>query len=113
MGGRTAHLRGGRVVPELPYAPRVLRTADYKLWIDAEGNPERLHHLPTDPDEQVNLVDNPDEAAQQALTLLVEVCEDFPARDGAPIYDRLPAQPWDKQEPATNSGLKPENAKSP
>lgn len=99
MGGRTAHLRDGRVVPELPYAPRVVRTADYKLWIDAEGNPERLHHLPTDPDEEINLINNPSDEAQAALTLLANAAKKFPEKDGTPIYDKLPAQPWDKKEP--------------
>lgn len=113
MGGRTAHLRNGRVVPELPYAPRVLRTAEYKLWIDAEGNSERLHHLPTDPDEQVNLINNPDEAALAALTRLVNVAKEFPKKDGAPIYDRLPAQPWDKKEPRKKTQQKSDKAKVP
>ena len=87
------------------------------MYHGAEGNPERLHHLPTDPDEQVNLIDNPDEEAQTALTLLVNVAKEFPEKDGAPIYDQLPAQPWDKKErksePPKNSPKKPDKAKSP
>ena len=98
MGGQTAALRNGRVVPDLPYAPRVLRTTDYKLWIDAKGQPERLHHLPTDPDEQVNLIDDPDEKAKAAMKLLVNAASKFPGNDAAPRYDRLPAQAWDKKE---------------
>ena len=99
MGGRTAHQRNGRVVPELPYAPRVLRTVDYKLWIDAAGRPERLHHLPSDPDEKVNLIDSPDGMAQAALSLLTKAARQFPKTDGHPRYDPLPAQPWDKKAP--------------
>lgn len=99
MGGRTAHLRDGRVVPELPYAPRVLRTSEYKLWIDAEGKPERLHHLPSDPNEAINIIENPDEPAQTALDLLTEAARQFPKTDAHPRYEPLPAQPWDKKPP--------------
>lgn len=99
MGGRTAHQRDGRVVPELPYAPRVLRTKGYKLWVDAEGQPERLHHLPSDPDEQTNLIDQAEGPAQQALDLLTEAAASFPATDAHPRYNKLPAQPWDKPPP--------------
>ncbi|MCP3918938.1 MAG: sulfatase-like hydrolase/transferase [bacterium] len=99
MGGRTAHQRNGRVVPELPYAPRVLRTVEYKLWIDAAGNPERLHHLPSDPDETANLIDRPEGKAKAALELLTEAARKFPETDGHPRYDALPAQPWDKKPP--------------
>jgi arylsulfatase A-like enzyme len=100
MGGRTAHVRDGRVVPELPYAPRVLRTVEYKLWLDAQGQPERLHHLPTDPDEEIDLLGAPDEAAKAALELLTEAARSFPETDGHPRYDPLPPQPWDKRPPA-------------
>ena len=84
MGGRTAHQRNGRVVPELPYAPRVLRTVEYKLWIDADGHPERLHHLPSDPDEQDNLIHSSDEKAKAALSLLTNAAQQFPKTDGHP-----------------------------
>ncbi|MEM7307231.1 MAG: sulfatase-like hydrolase/transferase [Planctomycetota bacterium] len=97
MGGRTAHLRDGRVQPELPYAPRVLRTADYKLWIDAEGKPERLHHLPSDPTEEANLIEAAEGKAADALRLLTEAAAAFPSVDGLPRYDALPPQPWDKK----------------
>ena len=97
MGGRTAHLREGRVRPELPYAPRVLRTTDYKLWVDANGQPERLHHLPSDPDEAVNLLDGAEGKAKAALDLLMGVVAQFPATDAIPRYTPLPAQPWDKK----------------
>lgn len=98
MGGRTAHHVKGRVVPEIPYARRVLRTADYKLWIDAQGQPERLHHLPTDPDETNNLIDAPNAKAKAALDMLSAVASQFPKEDGKPRYDRLAPQPWDKPE---------------
>ena len=101
MGGRTAHQRDGRVVPELPYAPRVLRTVEYKLWIDANGQPERLHHLPSDPEEAVNLIEDPDEAARAALELLSGVAAQFPETDGLPRYEALPPQPWDKPLPGS------------
>lgn len=97
MGGRTAHLRDGRVVPELPYAPRVLRTQDYKLWIDANGQPERLHHLPSDPTEEVNLLEGAEGKAKAALDLLMKVAAQFPEVDARPRYTALPPQPWDKK----------------
>lgn len=99
MGGRTAHFRGERVVPEIPYAQRVLRTVEYKLWIDADGNPERLIHLPSDPEEAVNLLEGAEGKAKEALDLLMEVARDFPETDAIPRYDALPPQPWDKRPP--------------
>jgi arylsulfatase A-like enzyme len=107
MGGRTAHLRDGRVQPELPYAPRVLRTADYKLWGDADGQPERLHHLPSDPDEQVNLIDRAERQARAALDLLTEAARQFPGTDGHPRYTALPAQPWDRKPAASRAPTAP------
>ena len=97
MGGRTAHLRDGRVRPEVPYAARVLRTTDYKLWINQAGQPERLHHLPSDPDEQVNLLDGAEGKAKEALDQLMQVAATFPEVDAIPRYRPLPAQPWDKK----------------
>jgi len=100
MGGRTSHFRDGRVQPELPYARRVLRTADYKLWVDTEGNPERLHHLPSDPDEEFNLLLNAedlDAPARAALELLTGAVRELPETDASPRYDALPPQPWDKR----------------
>lgn len=99
MGGRTAHQRDGRVVPELPYAPRVLRTTDYKLWVDANGEPHRLHHLPSDPDETKNLIERPGAEGEKALKLLTRAARTFPKTDAIPRYDRLPAQSWDKKPP--------------
>lgn len=104
MGGRTAHLRNGRVVPELSFAPRVLRTHDYKLWIDADGQPQRLHHLPLDPDEEVNLLPNPNPKARAALRLLTRASQRFPREDARPRYDKLPPQPWDKKPAKPKSG---------
>jgi arylsulfatase A-like enzyme len=100
MGGRTAHFRDGRVRPELPYAPRVLRTSEYKLWINAEGKAERLHHLPSDPIEQVNLLEGAEGKAKAALDQLMKVSEQFPATDAIPRYTPLPAQPWDRKPAA-------------
>jgi len=102
MGGRTSHLRDGRVQPELPYARRVLRTAEYKLWVDTDGAPERLHHLPSDPGEEVNLLEASaglDGAAQAAFDLLTDAVRGLPDTDAPPRYDALPAQPWDKRPP--------------
>jgi arylsulfatase A-like enzyme len=104
MGGRTAHLRDGRVRPELPYAPRVLRTTEYKLWINADGQPERLHHLPSDPDEAINLLEGAEGKARAALDRLVEAAGQFPKVDAIPRYTALPAQPWDKQPARVQSG---------
>lgn len=95
MGGRTAHLRDGRVRPEVPFAARVLRTREYKLWIDQDGKPERLHHLPSDPNEENNLIDAPDEKAKAALDRLLQVVATFPEVDAIPRYTPLPPQPWD------------------
>ena len=78
------------------YGHSVLRTVEYKLWIDDQGQPERLHHIPSDPAEETNLQHTAEGKAKEALDLLTKAAAEFPSTDAHPRYDPLPAQPWDK-----------------
>ena len=79
----------------------MLRTTDYKLWINADGEAERLHHLPSDPTEKVNLLEGAEGKAKAALDQLLKVAEQFPEVDAIPRYTPLPAQPWDRKPAST------------
>ncbi len=100
MGGGPAVLRGGRVVPKLPYDDRVLRDKRFKLWVGTDRKPEKLFDLVTDPWEEQNLIDSQDPAAVESLKRLSAIAATFPKADGAPIYEKNPPQSWDKKENA-------------
>lgn len=88
---------------QFPYTPnvRAVRTADWKLirYPHGDGKPDRrcadLFHLKSDPDEMINLIDDPQwadkrrELEQELERLLVEV--------GA-VPDRMPLDEGIKQE---------------
>ena len=97
MGGGPAALRRGRVVPKLPYDDRVLRDKRFKLWIGTDRQPEKLFDLASDPWEEQNLIDSQDPAAVESLKRLSAIAAGFPKKDGAPIYEKNPAQSWDKK----------------
>jgi hypothetical protein len=63
-----------------------------------------LHHLPSDPDEAINLLEGAEGKARAALDRLVEAAGQFPKVDAIPRYTALPAQPWDKQPARVQSG---------
>lgn len=101
MGGGAAAFKGGRVMPELAYDDRVLRTKRFKLWIGADRQPQKLFDLIADPWEEKNLIDSTDPAAVAAKNKLIAVAATFPKQDAGPIYDKNPPQPWDKVKGAT------------
>lgn len=100
MGGGAAALRGGRVVPRLAYDDRVLRDKRYKLWIGTDRRPVKLFDLIRDPWEERNLIESQDAADRAALERLAAIAATFPDKDGAPIYDKNPPQPWDRKPDA-------------
>lgn len=97
MGGGPAALRNGRVQPALEYDDRVIRDKDYKLWIDAKGQPVKLYQISGDQWEERNMIDSTDPEARAALKRLTAIASQFPAKDGAPIYKKNPPQKWDQK----------------
>ena len=93
MGGGVARLEGGRVVPAVDYADRVVRNKRYKLWAADKGN--KLFDMVADPGEQNDLIGSGDPAIVKARKKLEAVVKQFPSKDGVPQYDPTPAQPWD------------------
>jgi len=94
MGFGPALLDEKGVRPVERYTDRVVRDERWKLWV-LDGEPARLHDLENDPWEEENLIDSADPAAVAAKKKLAAVVAGFPARDGRPRYDPLPAQAWD------------------
>ncbi len=97
MGGGTAKVEKGRVVPRRRHADRVLRNERFKLWIE-EGSSTRLHDLLRDRGEERNLIDSDEDEVRAARALLEAAAARFPDEDGAPRYDPVPPQTWDLQD---------------
>lgn len=97
MGGGPAALRNGRVEPALKYDDRVIRDQDYKLWINAQGKPIKLYQISGDQWEERNLINSTDPQDRAALQRLTAIAAKFPAKDGAPIYQKNPPQKWDQK----------------
>ncbi|MFP4501872.1 MAG: sulfatase-like hydrolase/transferase [Candidatus Hydrogenedentota bacterium] len=97
MGGGRAVLNDNRrIVPEKDFAGRVLRDKRYKLYVDTDRAPHKLIDLETDPGEEHNIIDTPEERAAAAREKLLAALATFPRKDAAPRYDPLPPQPWEK-----------------
>lgn len=96
-GGPGTYDETGRVINRHAYRDRVIRDRRFKLYVGHTGMPVRLIDLPSDPEEQINLLaaDSLAPEAAAALQRLQEVVATFPARDASPRYDPLPPQPWD------------------
>ncbi len=104
MGGGVARLEGGRVVPAVEYANRVVRNKRYKLWVTDKGN--KLFDMVDDPGEQNDLVESTDPAVVKARKKLEDVVKQFPSKDGVPQYDPTPPQSWDRKEGTPRSEKK-------
>ena len=89
--------QSGRVVPVHVFRDRVIRDKRWKLFVGLDRKAEGLYDLKSDPGETTNLVNSQDPAAVAARKKLMAVLESMPQFDEAPKYDRLLAQPWDKQ----------------
>jgi arylsulfatase A-like enzyme len=88
MGGSPAEFREGRVHSAVAFANRVVRNRDYKLWIE-DGAATRLFHLPSDPDEQKNLIQSTDPEHSAARQSLQAVVDAMPKTDASPRYQVL------------------------
>lgn len=96
MGGQNdAKLTDDGVENRFVFRDRVLREKRYKLFVSPQREAVKLVDVIADPAEAINLIDSDDPGAKAALARLMPLIETFPERDNDPIYDRLPAQPWD------------------
>ncbi len=100
MGGKPAKLRDGRVVPTDSYDERVLRDKRFKVWVNGQGEIEKLYDMQNDPWEKTNLLAVPHETPEQtaAIAKFKSILATFPAEDAAPAYEANPAQPWDRKK---------------
>jgi len=96
MGFGAAKLADGRVVGAKEHADRVVRNKRHKLWL-LDGEPAKFFDLLTDPAETNNLLKSNDPDVIAARKKLQAVARSFPEKDGTPIYDPTPPQPWDKK----------------
>jgi arylsulfatase A-like enzyme len=94
-GGNEAKLTDKGVENRYHFRDRVLREKRFKLYVNTERKPVKLVDVVLDPAEERNLIHNPEPEARAALTRLSMLVPGFPHHDNDPIYDPLPAQPWD------------------
>ena len=87
----------GWVVPVHAFRDRVIRDKRWKLFVGLDRKAEALYDLKKDPSETVNLVKYKDAETVVAREKLMAVVTAMSQVDAAPKYERLPAQPWDKQ----------------
>jgi arylsulfatase A-like enzyme len=96
MGGKNrAKLTENGVENEYNFRDRVIRDKRFKLYINTNRQPEKLVDLKSDPTEEINLLNNKNPVASNALKKFLVVLEEMPEKDSDPIYDPLPPQEWD------------------
>ncbi|MBT5902044.1 MAG: sulfatase-like hydrolase/transferase [Opitutaceae bacterium] len=96
MGGRNeAKLTDAGVENAYVYRDRVLRNERFKLYVDTNRTPEKLFDLENDPWEEHNIIGSTDPDAAAAQAFLTLQLSRYPGRDSDPIYNPLPARPWD------------------
>ena len=93
MGSLAARMTDEGVENVYRFRDRVLREERYKLFVGVDRKPEKLVDVVADPDEKTNLLENPE--YQPVVKRLMAVIEDQPELDNDPLYERLPANPWD------------------
>ena len=76
------------------YAPRSIRDKRYKVHVH-DGEVRQFYDLHRDPSESRDLMDSALPEHRAALERLRAVVEKFPRQDARPLYNPLPAQPWD------------------
>ena len=94
-GGNNAALSEKGVENEYRFRDRVIRDKQYKLFVSADREPEKLVNLETDPGEETNLLPLTDSETKAAFKKLWKVVDSFPEKDNDPIYNPLPTQSWD------------------
>lgn len=77
------------------FRDRVIRNERYKLFIGTDKKPEKLIDLSKDPEEENNLIKDP--SVKQVLDAFKDVVESLPSKDKDPVYEKLPANDWDKK----------------
>lgn len=96
MGSRPAMMTQQGIQSTHIYRDRVLRDQQFKLYIGADRQVEKLIDLKNDPEENNDLSQNPEYAA--VLERLLKEIENFPNKDGDPNYERiLETQKWWKK----------------
>lgn len=98
MGGRPAALRDGRVRTKHDFTARAIRDKRFKLVVEHGGQPSELYDLKKDPAESENLLGSENEIHARAKKRLLGFIRQMPEKDASPIYEPLPAQPWDRTE---------------
>lgn len=73
------------------YRDRVLRNSDYKVFVGSDKKLEKLIHLPTDPNENNNLLGL--KSLNQIQNEFQKIIENFPKTDNDPIYRHIEGYP--------------------
>jgi hypothetical protein len=95
-GGNQARLTAEGVENQYRYRDRVLRNERFKLFIDAEGLPEKLVDLQTDPSEEHDHLKRLEAGPMlESYNLLLQAAQRFPGQDNDPVYQPNPPQAWD------------------
>lgn len=97
MGGENnAQLTENGVENQFVFRDRVLRNAQYKLYINTKRKPEKFYDLLSDPSENNNLIDSLNNHERKSnFDQLMKVLSTFPLKDSDPKYDPNPSQIWD------------------
>ncbi len=97
MGGGGGTLDEQGVRNKLEFDERVLRDKQYKVWVDADREIERLHDMRQDPREETNLVDSQNPEHQAALEKFRRIIAGMPETDARPAYEPRAANAWDRE----------------
>jgi arylsulfatase A-like enzyme len=98
LGSQSARLNeAGRVVGMNEYKERAIRDKRYKLVVGTDRKSQGFYDLKRDPGEADNLIGSADKGLVAARKKLEAVIAGQPQKDAAPIYDAMPAQPWDRK----------------
>lgn len=74
------------------FRDRVIREARYKLFVGPDRRPEKLVDMVSDPEEEHNLMRNPE--MKEVLARLIAPVYDQPLRDHDPIYRPIVGYPY-------------------
>ncbi len=97
MGGKNnARLTENGVENEYIFRDRVIRNAQFKLYINTNRKPEKFFDLLNDPGETNNLIDSLNtKKRKENYHKLSSIIESFPEKDSDPKYLPNPPQSWD------------------
>lgn len=86
--------RGVRPVNDFTH--RVIRDQRFKIHVSDDREVTALYDLQNDPAEEHNLIDSSLPTHRRAIGRLTAALDAMPERDGRPMYDPTPPQPWDR-----------------